>query len=71
MPARILLAFLVTSLAATEAYCPWWAAVERWGIRPRRIDYADSFRRNGIHFTVEPKYRMLAEMSGRDASGKA
>lgn len=71
MPARILLAFLVTSLAATEAYCPWWAAVERWGIRPRRIHYADSFRRNGIHFTVEPKYRMLAEMSGRDASGKA
>lgn len=70
MPARILLAFLVTSLAASEAYCPWWPAVERWGIRPKQIEYQDSFRRKGIQFTVESKYLMIAEMSGKDASGK-
>jgi hypothetical protein len=70
MPARILLAFLVTSLTASEAYCPWWPAVERWGIRPKQIEYQDSFRRSGIHFTVESKYRMIAAMSGKDSDGK-
>lgn len=69
MRGRILLAFLVTTLAASEAYCPWWPALERWGVRPKQINYTDSFRRKGIQFTVDSKYRMLAEISGRDNSG--
>jgi hypothetical protein len=59
----MLLLLLATRLAAEDAYCPWWPAVERWGVRAKEIQFSDSFRRRGIEFTVDPESRRIAQLS--------